>query len=122
MQDVIARGSNRDGNTRHTSNIGHVKHLWGGVGRNIAEALHRLEKKPILVSAVGDDAVGNALIQYCTELGMPTEGIQRISGGSSAVYTAVLSNRGELDVAIADMSIFDKLVRRNDFGYYSHRT
>lgn len=110
VQDIIAYGSNPGGNIHHTSNIGHVKHFWGGVARNVAEALHRLGNAPLLVSAVGEDTVGKALIQYCTDTGMSTTGIQCVSDTSSAVYTAVLSKEGELDVAIADMGIFDALV------------
>ena len=65
---------------------------------------------PLLVSAVGNDIIGDQLLQYCEQMGMNTDGIQRVSGASSAVYSAILEPSGDLDVAIADMSIFDRIV------------
>lgn len=54
----------------HTSNPGRVQQHWGGVGRNIAEALTRLTLHPFFISAVGNDIPGTQLLEYSRSIGM----------------------------------------------------
>jgi len=37
---------------------GQVRQLFGGVGRNLADCLSRLDHVPLFISAVGDDLIG----------------------------------------------------------------
>ncbi|KAK1948436.1 Pseudouridine-metabolizing bifunctional protein C1861.05 [Phytophthora citrophthora] len=94
---------------RGTSNIGTIKQSSGGVGRNIAECLHRLRLDPLLVSSIGNDASGSVLLEDLKKIGMNTSGINVSDNLSTAVYSAVLDATGDMDAAIADMSAFESI-------------
>lgn len=106
-----------------TSNPGVVTLSFGGVGRNVADALARLspECPPALVTALGADAHGRALAAFCEEeLQMPVisvtsgaEGSSSSSPARTAVYSALLDGQGELVAAVADTAAFDALVPAN---------
>ncbi|RHY62969.1 hypothetical protein DYB38_001757 [Aphanomyces astaci] len=94
---------------RGTSNIGLTKQTWGGVGRNVAECLHRLDVPVLLVSNVGKDACGHGLLRQLDSLHMDPSGVISSSAHATATYCAVLNSSGDLDVAIADMAILHDL-------------
>ncbi|UVW29608.1 carbohydrate kinase [Massilia sp. H6] len=82
---------------------------FGGVARNIAENLARLGAPTALITAVGNDASGRALLAHAEDAGIDTRGALRLDGASSGTYTAVLDQHGELMVALADMALNDRL-------------
>ncbi len=87
------------------SNLGTVRNSVGGVARNIAENLSRLEVDTILLSAVGDDAEGWRVIEHCEDNGIDCEYVQVIKGERTGTYTALLKPDGELMVGIGDFDI-----------------
>ena len=107
---------------RHTSNPGVVTQRPGGVGRNIAEAIARVAggggAPPLLVSAVGADLPGDALIADCKNAGVDTRGVRRDGSLRTAVYAAMLEEEGELLSAVADMEVMDSL-SADDFGGFA---
>lgn len=92
-----------------TSNPARQIESFGGVARNIAENLARLGAPAALVTAVGADASGRALLAHADEAGIDTRGALRLDGAASGTYTAVLDHDGEMRVALADMAIYDAL-------------
>lgn len=54
----------------HTKNPGYVSQHLGGVGRNIAEALTRLNQKPLFLSAVGSDWYAKMVEIHSNEIGL----------------------------------------------------
>ncbi|AZR73125.1 hypothetical protein BBF96_06840 [Anoxybacter fermentans] len=96
----------------YTSNPGFLQQTPGGVGRNICENLLRLGLKPLLITIVGDDPIGNSLLQHSKKIGLSTEGIIQLTDQRTAIYLAILNETGELHTAIADMKIFDELSPR----------
>ncbi|KAI9176145.1 hypothetical protein H9P43_006510 [Blastocladiella emersonii ATCC 22665] len=103
---------NSDVVENHSSYPGSVAQTPGGVGRNIAEAMHRVGATPTLVSAVGDDLAGQMLTSSTAALDMPTDGIAVVPGHGTAVYNALHTRSGELVTAVADMGILHR-VRAN---------
>lgn len=101
----------------YTSNPGSLQQIPGGVGRNIAENLLRLGWNPLIISAVGDDLTGDALLNHSEVLGLSLEGVAQISGERTAVYLAILDQIGDLHTAIADMSIFEHLSPERILSY-----
>ncbi|MBN2405441.1 MAG: carbohydrate kinase family protein [Coriobacteriia bacterium] len=93
----------------HDSNPGHVRMGHGGVGRNIAENLARLGVDVNLVTAVGDDASGLALIEACEAAGISTSGSLVVPGASSSSYLAIMDAEHDLEVAINDMRVLEHL-------------
>lgn len=92
-----------------TSNPGKLRQYPGGVGRNIAENLFRLGLKPLIISAVGADLLGESLLSHLKQIGLPCEGIVKFPDQCSAIYLAILNQGGDLHTAIADMDIFAQI-------------
>jgi pseudouridine kinase len=92
-----------------TSNPASQSESFGGVARNIAENLARLGTTVALLTAIGADTSGTALLAHAEDLGIDVRGALRLSGCCSGTYTAVLDRDGEMVVALADMALYDRL-------------
>lgn len=87
------------------SNPGKVRMSFGGVGRNLAECLARLDLKPVFVSAIGTDPLGVMMLKHCEEVNMVTRGIYTSKVNQTGTYSAILSQNGEFHAAVGDMEI-----------------
>ncbi len=92
-----------------TSNPARQDESYGGVARNIAENLARLAAPVALLTTIGDDSSGKALIEHAESLGIDTRGTLKLANTCSGTYTAVLDDHGEMMLALADMSLYDKI-------------
>lgn len=79
----------------------------GGVARNVAEALARLAVPVAQIGLVGADADGGAVADALRLLGIDTTGLAVTDAARTASYIAVLDDRGELVMGLADMAIYD---------------
>ncbi|RFB79712.1 carbohydrate kinase family protein [Methylovirgula sp. 4M-Z18] len=93
---------------RHTSNPGETHVTFGGVARNIAENLARLGQRVSLISALGRDPQGDAILAHAQELGIDCSQMLH-SDQPTASYTAVLAPDGELDIAVSSFDILQAL-------------
>lgn len=93
---------------QHTSNPGKVSSSPGGVGRNIAENLIRLGQSCQLMAPLGDDANGTFLRRHCQQLGINTDGMATLAGESTSTYLSIVDETGDMQVAIADMTLIDQ--------------
>ena len=95
-----------------SSTPGAVRQNPGGVARNIAEGLARLVgdagPAPMLISAVGDDVAGRALIDAWRALGGDTRGVRVCTGASTPVVATVLDHDGEVAASVADTLTAEK--------------
>ncbi len=99
LWDVIGRSENA---MRQGSDMpGRITQLPGGVALNIGMALARFGLRPALLSAVGRDVQGDALIDACRTRGLMTEYIYRSEDLPTDKYMAVEGTNG-LIAAIAD--------------------
>lgn len=80
---------------------GRITQVPGGVALNIAMALARFGLRPALLSAVGRDAPGDALIAACDGLGLETRYLYRTADLPTDRYMAIEDADG-LIAAIAD--------------------
>lgn len=119
--DVTSRAQDSGSPLTTQSTVpGDVSLTLGGVGRNVAEAAHKLlsstssdlSQTTVLVSPVGDDAFGRLLVNQTQKLGMRTDGITEIKDEHSAVCNMVLDNSGNLAGGIADMDIIQSFEGR----------
>ncbi|MFA9215573.1 MAG: carbohydrate kinase [Sphingomonadaceae bacterium] len=92
-----------------TSNPASAEEVYGGVARNIAENLTRLNVPAALLTALGDDSAGRMLQEYAERAGIDTRGSLRLPETPTGTYTAILDDRGELVVALADMALYDQI-------------
>ena len=121
MQDFyIIGGANIDimGKTdtiliSHDSNIGKVTRSFGGVGRNIAENIARYGVPTHMVSAVGNDYDGHALIEYCKKAHMDMSDTFVVDDEATSTYLAVLDHEGDMMVAINDMAVLNHLTKEH---------
>lgn len=79
----------------------------GGVAHNIAVSLSRLGCPSTVVSPVGDDHIANMLLADCQQANVTTTHCFSVKDCNSASYHAVLDDKGELFIALANMEIFD---------------
>lgn len=91
------------------SNPGEVHSSPGGVARNIAENLARLDVDCRLITAIGDDQNGELLLAQGSAAGIDMQGVQRIEHLPTSSYLSILDSTGDMHAAIADMRIMDEL-------------
>ncbi|MDX2103241.1 MAG: hypothetical protein EAZ99_19075 [Alphaproteobacteria bacterium] len=82
---------------------------FGGVARNVAETVARLGCRAALMSIVGDDGSGWALINHLAALGVDVEAVTIATTRATAEYIAVLDADGRLSLGLANMAVFDDL-------------
>lgn len=113
---AVVGGSNMDIGGRpakkmvpRDSNPGHVFFSPGGVGRNIAHNLALLEEDVRFISVFGEDSMGAQLIESCRRAGIDITLAPVLPGGKSAVYLFLTAHTGEMELAVSDMEIYDRL-------------
>jgi pseudouridine kinase len=86
-------------------NLGIVRSSVGGVARNIAENLGRLEVPTVLISAVGADEPGKRIIRQTRRHGVDCRYLRRMPDETTAHHIAVLTPDADLDHAVSDFNI-----------------
>lgn len=107
--NIDIEGSSEAPLMMNDSNPGVIRKLPGGVGRNIADMLSRLNKKTKMVSVVGDDADGQAILNKMKDQGIDVSDVAIIQGERTSTYLYILNSYGEMVVAVSDMGIMKKL-------------
>jgi pseudouridine kinase len=95
--------------TLGSSNPVSIRRTAGGVARNVAENLARLGLRPALLSRIGADANGAAVLSGLDEAGIDAAFVGFSPAAATASYTALLDSAGDMAVAFADMAIYDEL-------------
>lgn len=90
-------------------NHGFIRNDVGGVARNVAETLARLEVEVVLVTAVGDDMEGRRVIDMTRRAGVDCDHSLIVEDARTGTYLALLKTNGELDVAISDFDVMDAI-------------
>jgi pseudouridine kinase len=91
------------------SNPGKVMTSPGGVARNIAENLARLQREVLLCTVLGKDLQGDLVIAHCRASGIDVSHIQIKERCSTGSYLALMDHEGELALAVSDMTINDSI-------------
>lgn len=81
----------------------------GGVACNVAVWLAHIGATVSLISRVGNDAAGDAVMRELDALGIDHSGLTRSTTCPTASYTAALDPTGDLHVGLADMAIYDEI-------------
>ena len=90
-----------------TSNPARASASFGGVARNVAENLARLGVEVALLSVVGDDADGTALLNHARSGGIDVALVRTIDGRRTTEYVAIIDGAGELVIGVNDMTLLD---------------
>ncbi|WGS64932.1 PfkB family carbohydrate kinase [Marinitoga aeolica] len=91
------------------SNPGVVNMSLGGVGRNIAENLAKLDLNVKFITAIGNDIYGEKIIKHSKEIGIDIGNSLISSKNQTSIYLAILNNDRDMEVAISHMDICDEL-------------
>ena len=87
----------------HGRNVGSVKFVHGGVGRNVAENIGRLGLPTSLVSSVDKGSIGNDVVERLTASGVGASYLARTDTGGMGMWLAVMDENGELAGSISQM-------------------
>jgi sugar/nucleoside kinase (ribokinase family) len=96
-----------------TSNIASTQRAWGGVARNMAEIAQRTltamatskrSRKVALISAVGNDSCGTALLDDLHDIGVDLSRCIRVDNESTATYISVSCSSSSSSTATATTS------------------
>jgi pseudouridine kinase len=92
-----------------TSNPADLRVTRGGTARNVAENLGRLGAEVVLISAVGQDAIGNHLLAQTAESGVNMDYVLQQADFHTGAYIAVLEDDGSLSVALDDVRVMQTI-------------
>ena len=84
-------------------NVGSVKFVHGGVGRNVAENIGRLGLPTSLVSSVDKGSIGNDVVDRLAASGVGSAFLARTDTGGMGMWLAVMDENGELAGSISQM-------------------
>lgn len=93
-------------------NMGQIKYVHGGVGRNIAEDMVHSGVQPLFISLVDDNANGDAIINHLQREGVSTEYVLKTPNGMGT-WMAIFNKEGEIAGSISkrmDMSPLEALL------------
>ena len=107
--NVDIGGRSRGALVMADSNPGTVTVSLGGVGRNIAHNLSLLGADVRMLTAYGDDLHGQRIAASCSELGIDLSHALRCGDAATSTYLYLTDPRGEMALAVSDMSICDKI-------------
>jgi pseudouridine kinase len=92
-----------------TSNPARAARTFGGVARNVAENLARLGVHVSLLTVVGEDENGVALVQHANDCGIDTSLVVRSEREVTPEYAAIVDAEGELVLGVADMRATERI-------------
>jgi len=103
-----------------TSNPASIKQSLGGVGQNLATALHYLGSSVRLCSGVANDVAGSTVLQMLGQRGLDIAGVRKVDGSHTAQYVAINDVKKNLVLAMADMKILEDTNRDFDTSWKPH--
>ena len=94
-------------------NLGEVKFIHGGVGRNVAENLGVLNIPVTFSSTVDNSGVGEEVVKRLNDIGVDTTYIKKVASDGMGMWLAILDHQGDLAGSISkmpDLKLFGELV------------
>jgi sugar/nucleoside kinase (ribokinase family)/DNA-binding CsgD family transcriptional regulator len=94
----------------NTSNPVNTSKSYGGVIRNVADNLSRLDHHISLMTVLGDDLAGEELLTHSKKT-MEVFAVDQLKHETTGSYYAVIDKSGNMDVGFADMAINNHMNR-----------
>ena len=95
-------------------NVGSVKFIHGGVGRNVAEDLAAIGARVKFVSSVDDSALGAEVLARLAKEGVDVGAVRKSAHSGMGLWLVVMDEKGALAGSVSqmpDLSIMDAIVR-----------
>ncbi|HVU10644.1 MAG TPA: PfkB family carbohydrate kinase [Phototrophicaceae bacterium] len=90
-----------------SANLGEVHNSVGGVARNIAENLARLEVETLLLTAVGRDVPGRRVIRQSKDRGVNCQHVRAVRDARTCTVVSVLKNETAPLLSISDFAAME---------------
>lgn len=84
-------------------NLGSIRFIHGGVGRNVTENLARIGIHASMASTVNADGNGRDIVEHLQSCGADTEYILQVPARGMGLWMAILDEHGHLVGSISDM-------------------
>ena len=107
--NIDLQGSSINPLVFNDSNPGEIVMSAGGVGRNIAENISKLNIRSKILSYVGNDALGDFVVNKSRLSGVDTSLINKHSDLPTSQYLSVLDDNNDMLVSISDMRIIEEM-------------
>lgn len=104
----------------HSSNPVTMTESFGGVARNVAENLSKLDNKVSLLTVVGNDKEGQSILEDTKRKNIDVHLTEVIPEARTGTYTALLDLSGEMVISLADMDINHQLTATSIEKKWSH--
>ena len=107
--NIDLQGSSVNPLVFNDSNPGEIVMSAGGVGRKIAENISKLNIHSKILSYVGNDALGDFVVNKSSLSGVDTSFIKKHSHLPTSQYLSVLDDNNDMLVSISDMRIIEEM-------------
>ena len=107
--NIDLQGSSVNPLVFNDSNPGEIVMSAGGVGRNIAENISKLNINSKILSYVGNDALGDFVVNKSRLSSVDTSFIKKHSHLPTSQYLSVLDDNNDMLVSISDMRIIEEM-------------
>lgn len=95
--------------TLHDSNPSKIHIAFGGVGRNIAENLCRLENEVHFITVFGDDIFAQSAHKSLKKIGVNTTNSLFLKNSSNSIYLGIMDRENDLFLGLNAMEILKEL-------------
>jgi len=92
-----------------TSNPANIRMTRGGTARNVAENLGRLGAEVVLITAVGNDVIGETILAQTADAGVNIDYALQDENGRTGAYMALLELSGSLSMALDDVRVMQMI-------------
>lgn len=92
-----------------TSNPATIRLSRGGAARNVAENLGRLGAEVLLITAVGQDVIGETMLAQTADAGVNLDYALQTDNARTGAYIALLEQDGSLSVALDDVRVMESV-------------
>ncbi len=97
-------------------NVGTIKFIHGGVGRNVAENLASLGFDVSFASTVESTSIGNEVIEHLNEQKVNTSHVKVVEKGGMGIWSVIMDENGAQLGAVSqmpDMNILEEHIKKN---------
>ena len=97
-------------------NVGNIKFIHGGVGRNVAENLASLGFKVNFASTVETTPIGNEVMAHLKEQKVDTKYVKAVEKGGMGIWSVIMDQNGAQLGAVSqmpDMGILEEHIKSN---------
>ncbi len=95
-------------------NLGDIEFVHGGVGRNVAENLSKMDLPVKLVASIDNSSMGQEVIDTLKEKKVDTADVMRAEKDGMGMWLAIINEQGDLAGSISkmpDLSLLEELIK-----------